>query len=257
MKLNQQMLALSCMASMIPLMTGCEKEEQTSSVKEAVSYRVPVDSQGNFDKEQAEKNIKQIDFDKNIKLFQKLTDETSKAGRMTDDVWNHFAGAYVYHNVGSEQWIQEAKPLVRAVIENPNACNMIQDNRTDEAKEIKADVLSLLVCVLMVASSCVAVKFACKDKDFGDIAKFYGVWPMVLGGVWIGSSLGANQGKETVQQAAMNIQKAAYQQTLQQVKQIVAQQGNMVQPAPIKIQGAENQQVKQTIPQYLQENQRA
>ena len=256
MKLNQQMLALSCMASMIPLMTGCEKEEQTPTGNEATAYRVPIDSQGRFDEKQAEKNIKQIDFDKNIKLFQKLIDETAKAGRMTDDVWNRFVAVYAKNNVGSEQWIQEAKPFVRAVIENPKVSDMIQDNHTDKAQETKDDRLLMLFCGLIVASSFTAARFSCKNKGVEDLVRIWGAVLAVVGAGWGGYSLHSNQ-RETVQQAAMNIQKAAYQQTLQQVKQIVAQQDNTAQPAPSKIQGAENQPVKKTIPQYLQENQRS
>ena len=230
MKLNQQMLALGCMASMIPMMTGCEKEEQTSSASETVSYWVPVDSQGNFDKEQAEKNIKQIGFDKNLPLFQKLIDETSKAGGMTDTVWNRFAVAYEYNNPGSEQWIQKAKPLVRAVIENPKACSMIQDNRTDEAKKSKDGLLYGLAVALVIASA-MAAKANCNDKKFKrGVVRYIGT-PLALVGVF-GSAYGLvmNQG-DTVQRVAIKMQEATYQQTLQKVKQ--------------------------TIPQYLQENQRS
>ena len=230
MKLNQQMLALGCMASMIPMMTGCEKEEQTSSASETVSYWVPVDSQGNFDKEQAEKNIKQIGFDKNLPLFQKLIDETSKAGGMTDTVWNRFAVAYEYNNPGSEQWIQKAKPLVRAVVENPKACSMIQDNRTDEAKKSKDGLLYGLAVALVIASA-MAAKANCNDKKFKrGVVRYIGT-PLALVGVF-GSAYGLvmNQG-DTVQRVAIKMQEATYQQTLQKVKQ--------------------------TIPQYLQENQRS
>lgn len=230
MKLNQQMLALGCMASMIPLMTGCEKEEQTSSASETVSYWVPIDSQGNFDKEQAEKNIKQIGFDKNLPLFQKLIDETSKAGGMTDTVWNRFAVAYEYNNPGSEQWIQKAKPLVRAVVENPKACSMIQDNRTDEAKKSKDGLLYGLAVALVIASA-MAAKANCNDKKFKrGVVRYIGT-PLALVGVF-GSAYGLvmNQG-DTVQRVAIKMQEATYQQTLQKVKQ--------------------------TIPQYLQENQRS
>lgn len=230
MKLNQQMFALGCMASMIPLMTGCEKEEQTSSASETVSYWVPVDSQGNFDKEQAEKNIKQIGFDKNLPLFQKLIDETSKAGGMTDTVWNRFAVAYEYNNPGSEQWIQKAKPLVRAVVENPKACSMIQDNRTDEAKKSKDGLLYGLAVALVIASA-MAAKANCNDKKFKrGVVRYIGT-PLALVGVF-GSAYGLvmNQG-DTVQRVAIKMQEATYQQTLQKVKQ--------------------------TIPQYLQENQRS
>ena len=230
MKLNQQMFALGCMASMIPLMTGCEKEEQTSSASETVSYWVPVDSQGNFDKEQAEKNIKQIGFDKNLPLFQKLIDETSKAGGMTDTVWNRFAVAYEYNNPGSEQWIQKAKPLVRAVIENPKACSMIQDNRTDEAKKSKDGLLYGLMFSLIIASG-MAAKANCNDKKVKrGVVRYIGA-PLALVGA-LGSAYGLvmNQG-DTVQRAAIKMQEATYQQTLQKVKQ--------------------------TIPQHLQENQRS